>query len=599
LINEPYDILVNSRSSNNSYLSSETSGGGNSKDNSLFLIDPISRKLGKIDTDNYSFLQVKNYSQAGPIKHDKLRFHLPINFTFGEFIGIHLNVYAFDRQNQTKYNLSNFYFDITNLDQQNLMGFSSPPLLYLEKLWGKNITIDIPSLDGISNQLTDNLPTENSINANLTDGSGLSLSSPIFIEVSFLTKKQVINDVTTYLSKAPIVSSVPQTPEFERLGLMIEPSENGDFFEIYGTYNGNIGEFNKFIEDSIQQGNRYFVQYDITIFEQNIRGKTTTMILTDDFNESVEYRPIIKYSTTTAVIDVEMRMIDAVDDSYIVRKASYGMLQDEVSKYSLRLSKINLKNAYKPKVYNIKNAINPSLIGKSNSMGMIDEFASSGGIGNANFDGSDVEGGGNGSSGNGSIQTVKIPFPVLVEKFNVIGKSDNTIFDNKTFFANSRIQIVLYPFDNIVKFVLASGESTAPEYMDLTIYSDLSFVIRNDFDSVTFPLYDETEEIQLDIGQIVFKLDKNKYNRIKSIHDSGINVFYIIGTNQDVTSVVYNGLFKIFETKDNIDTLNDEVTAGLDATILDDPNLAGGQETAVVTRRTITEQTNPTPRNNS
>ena len=232
-------------------------------------------------------------------------------------------------------------------------------------------------------------------------------------------------------------------------------------------------------------------------------------------------------------------------------------------------------------------------------MGMIDEFASSGGIGNVNFDGSSLEGGGNGSSGNGSIQTVKIPFPVLVEKFNVIGKSDNTIFDNKTFFANSRIQIVLYPFDNIVKFVLASGESTAPEYMDLTIYSDLSFVIRNDFDSVTFPLYDETEEIQLDIGQIVFKLDKNKYNRIKSIHDSGINVFYIIGTNQDVTSVVYNGLFKIFETKDNIDTLNDEVTAGLVPSILDDPNLAGGQETAVVTRRTVTEQTNPTPRNNS
>lgn len=607
LINEPYDILVNSRSSSNSYLSSESSGVSNSQENSLFLIDPVSRKLGKIDTDNYSFLQVKNYSQAGPIKHDKLRFHLPINFTFGEFIGIHLNVYTFDRQNQTKYDLSNFYFDITDLDQQNLMDFTSPPLLYLEKLWGKNITIDIPSVDGISNQLTDNLPTENSINANLTDGSGLSLSSPVFIEVSFLTKKQVINGSTTYLSKAPIVSSVPQTPEFERLGLMIEPSNNGDFFEIYGTYNGNIGEFNKFINDSIQQGNRYYVQYDITIFEQNIRGKTTTMILTDDFNESVEYRPIIKYSTTTAVIDVEMRMIDAVDDSYIVRKASYGMLQDEVSKYSLRLSKINLKNAFKPKVYNIKNAINPSLIGKSNSMGMIDEFASSGGIGNVNFDGSDVSGSNSGNNsnnnggdnGSGNIQTIKIPFPVLVEKFNVIGKSDNTVFDNKTFFSNGRILIVLYPFDNIVKFVLASGESNAPDYMDLTIYSDLSFVIRNDFDSVTFPLYSETDEIQLDIGQVVFKLDKNKYNRIKSIYDSGINVFYITGTNQDVTSVVYNGLFKIFETRDNISSINDELTAGLDASILDDPNLAGGQETAVVTRKKITEQTNPTPRNNN
>lgn len=607
LLSEPYDILVNSRSSVNSYLSTGSGVTTNSKDNSLFLIDPVNRKLGKIDTDNYSFLQVKNYSQPGPIKHDTLKFHLPINWTFGEYIGFYINVYTFDKQNQVKYDISNFYFDITDLSQQNLMNFTSPPLLYLEKLWGKNITIDIPSVDAISSQLTNNLPTEDSINANLTDGSGLSLTSPVFIDFSFITKKQVINNITTYLSKSPISLSVPQTPEFERLGLMIEPSKNGDYFEIYGTYNGNIGEFNKFINDSVQQGNRYYVQYNITIFEQNIRGKTTTMILTDNFNESVEFRPIIKYSTTTAIIDVEMKLIDAIDDSYITRKASYGMLQDEVSKYSLSLSKINLKNAYKPKIYNIKNAINPSLVGKSNSMGMIDEFSTSGGIGNVNFDGSSVEGSGsttiaNGGLGtdllnSGSLQTIKVPFPVLVETFNVIGKSDNTIFDNKTFYANGRIQIVLYPFDNIVKFVLASGETTAPDYMDLTKYNEISFVIRNDFDSVTFPIYDETDEIQLDIGQLVFKLDKNKYNRIKNIYDSGINVFYITGTNQDVTSVIYNGLFKIFETRDNIVTLNDEATAGLTPTIIDDPTLNGNQETAVVTRRKITDQTNPTPKN--
>ena len=606
LLSEPYDILVNSKLNNNSYLSSESSITGNSQQNSLFLIDPVSRKLGKIDTDNYSFLQVRNYSQPGPIKHDTLKFHLPINFTFGEYIGFYINVYTFDRQNKVKYDISNFYFDITDLEQQNLMNFTSPPLLYLEKLWGKNITINIPSVDAISNQLTNNLPTEDSINSNLTDGFGLSLTSPIFIDFSFITKKQVINDITTYLSKSPISLSVPQTPEFERLGLMIESSKNGDFFEIYGTYNGNIGEFNKFINDSVQQGNRYYVRYDITIFEQNIRGKTTTIILTDNFNETVEFRPIIKYSTTTAVIDVEMRLIDAIDDSYITRKASYGMLQDEVSKYSLSLSKINLKNAYKPKIYNIKNAIDPSLVGKSNAMGMVDQFSTSGGIGNVNFDGTAVESNGTTTTDSGtdllnagSIQTVKVPFPVLVETFNVIGKSDNTIFDNKTFYANGRIQIVLYPFDNIVKFVLASGDDTAPEYMDLTKYNEISFVIRNDFDSVTFPLYEETDEIQLDIGQIVFKLDKNKYNRIKNIYDSGINLFYITGTNQDVTSVIYNGLFKIFENRDNVVTLNDEAAAGTTPTIIDDPNLAGGQETAVVTRRRITEQTNPTPRNNN
>jgi hypothetical protein len=38
-------------------------------------------------------------------------------------------------------------------------------------------------------------------------------------------------------------TTTPQTPEFERLGLVIENSKNGDFFEIYGTYNDTIAEF--------------------------------------------------------------------------------------------------------------------------------------------------------------------------------------------------------------------------------------------------------------------------------------------------------------------------------------------------------------------
>jgi hypothetical protein len=255
------------------------------------------------------------------------------------------------------------------------------------------------------------------------------------------------------------------------------------------------------------------------------------------------------------------------------------------------LTKINLKNAFKPKIYSIKNAIDPSLVGRSNSMGMVDQFSTSNSL---NFDGTLVGGSDSfGSDGFNNLQTVKVPFPVLVEKFNVIGKSENTLFNSKTFYGNAKIQIIIYPFDNIVSFVLASGDSGSPEYMDLTKYDEISFVIRNDFDSITFPIYDETDSVQLDIGQIVFRLDKNKYSRIKNIYDSGINIFYITGTSQDVTSVIYTGLFKIFESRDNISALNDDATSGLNSSIIDDPDLNRNQETAVVTRRIITEQTNP------
>jgi len=170
LISEAYDVLVNTRDGRNSYQATESTITNNSGSNSLFPIDLVSGKYGKSDPANYSFLQDKNYSQGAPTRHDTLKFHLPINWTFGEYQGFYVNVYSFDRSNTTRYDISNFYFDISDIDQQNMLNFSTPPIQYSERLWGKNITINIPSVDYISNQLTDNLPTEDSINANLTDG---------------------------------------------------------------------------------------------------------------------------------------------------------------------------------------------------------------------------------------------------------------------------------------------------------------------------------------------------------------------------------------------------------------------------------------------
>jgi len=626
LISEPYDILVNSKDKIQSYMATSTSGTGNTQGNQLFRIDAVSGRYGKVNPDYYTFLQTKNYSSAPPIRHDVIKFHLPINWTFGEYLGFYIKVYAYDSLNQKTYDLSNFYFDMTDISQQYLMNFTSPPLLFQEKLWGKNITIEIPALSEISAQLEDNRPKENSINANLTSGAGLSLTTPIFIDFHFINNIQTINGVTTYLTDPKITTTITQTPEFEKLGLVIENSENGDFFEIYGTYNDTIGGFKKFIDDSVVQDHRYYVQYNITMYEQNIRGKTTTVTVTDSFNETIEYRPIIKYSTTTAIIDVEMRLIDAVDDSYIIRRASYGMLQDEVSKYSLRLMKINLKNANKPKIYNIKNAINPSMVGVANSMGVITVNnkintpqtpppATAGGLlsgfggdgtngntsGNGNNNGSFGGGSfGGGSFGGGSfgggggnnviVETVNVPFPVLIDRFNVIGKSENAAFDSKNFFGLGKIQILLYPYDNIVKFSIATGTNEKPEYFNLTGFSEIKLAIRDDKNQISFPLFVESGDIDLAIGQISFKVTQNKFQEIKRIYTSGINVFYIIGTNQSTTSVIYTGLFKIYDDKSNVNELNNQAEKeNAKPSIIPDPSSV--KETAIVTRKPLSEST--------
>lgn len=582
LIGEAYDVLVNTRDQKYSYIATDSSGTGNILSNQLFKLDQISNKFGKVNTDYYSFLQLKNYGSSIPVRHDTIKVHLPINYTFGEYLGFYVRVYSFDYLNRETYDLSNFYFDMTDVNQSYLLNYSAPPLLFQEKLWGKNIQIEIPAASEIAAQRVDNRPKDNSINSNLTNGIGLSLTSPIFIEYQFITSIQTINGITTYTTTPKTVVTVPQTPEFEKLGVVVQESTQGDFFEIYGVYNDSLGEFNKFINDSVQLGNRYYVQYNITMYEQNIRGKTSTFTVTDNFNETIEYRPIIKYSTTTAILDVEMRLIDAVDNSYIIRKASYGMLQDQVSKYSLLMMKINLKNAHKPKIYNIKSSIDPSLVGNANSLGMGTKNTSGNGSGNGN---------GNGfGTGNVVIETVKVPFPVLIDRFNIVAKSDNVRFNAKTFYGIGKLQILIFPFDNIINFVLATGDNNTPKYMDLTNMGEIKLVIKNDQLLTEFPLYTDTGEVNLAIGQLVFKVSKNKFNDIKRIYESGLTVFYITSTSQGITTVIYTGLYKVYDSLANVNSLNADVNAAQAASgqpnIIKDNSVASSA-TAIVTRKLV------------
>jgi hypothetical protein len=379
-------------------------------------------------------------------------------------------------------------------------------------------------------------------------------------------------------------------------------------------------------------GHRYYVQYNITTYEQNTRGKTTTVTVHDGFNESIEYRPIIKFSTTTAIIDVEMRLVDSEDDSYILRRASYGMLQDEVSKYSTNMLKINLVNASKPKVYNVKNAIDASLLGVTNAMGRTTnprgriKMASSGagfnvgiavnkgdlGSGNAFGAGIGANGGagfggngagngaGNGGAGNGGlgsgqvkIETVKVPYPVLIDRANIIGKSDNSIFNNNVFYGNAKMQIKIYPYDNIIKFIIASGDPLKPDYLDMTGLGEIKMTFRNDNTTEEFTLLAESTDINLKLGQVVFKVPQSKVISIKRIYESGVNLFYIIASSQGNVSVVYTGLFQIFDNLANVSTLNkDSVAEGNKPSINQDPKLP--KDTAVVTRKLITGETAPT-----
>ena len=533
LISEPYEILVNTKDVENSFLST-TSGSVNTLGNQLFLIDPITRTYGISDTTNYSFLQVNNYSSGYPLRYDVIVIHLPINYTFGNYIGFYLKVYGFDKNNSIPYDLCNFFFDVTNVNTKSYINYTNPPFIYNETLWGKEITILVPALNAISNQVNSNITIPNSLNFNLTNGVGMSQQSPIFFEFSFINKSQTINNVTTYLLAPKVLTNLPQVPEFQKLGVVIEPASDGDYFQIYGIYNGTIAEFNTWINNSVYLGNDYYVTYTITMYEQNIRGNSLTITVTSNFNTPIEYRPIIKYSSTTAIIDVEMNVIDAVDGSSIVRKASYGMLQDEVSKFSRYLSKINLLSASKPVIYNLKSG------------------------GAANYQVAPVN----------NVTTVEVPFAVLVTSANVVAQSNNSIYSGTIFYGDGKLKIVIKPFDTIVKLTIAqtvtgaSASSTnnadtgSIKYMDLTPFGQIQMVFKNTQTQYSYPLYLTNGDINLQNGVVTFLIPASAVSNIRGIYQSGANVFYVTGTQQSLTTVIYSGLFDRYDSPSNINDLN-------------------------------------------
>ena len=268
-IAEPYKVLFNIKDGETAFISGDTSITNNITSNQLFVIDPVQNKYAVVNTTLYSFLTLTDYFQSG-MEYDTINIFLPSNFTFGQYIGFYIRVYTYDYNNISLYELSNFYFDLTNTNQNGLLQSITPPLFYENIIWDKSIQITIPSIYNLGLQSDNGTAISGSVNYNLTNGVGLSQTSPIFIDFQFLTGTQVVGTLQNYLTTIPFTVELPQIPTLDTLILVIQESNCGDYFEIFLTYNGTIDNFVSFVESASQNNINYICEYLVTIYEQNI-----------------------------------------------------------------------------------------------------------------------------------------------------------------------------------------------------------------------------------------------------------------------------------------------------------------------------------------
>lgn len=540
LLSEEYLVYKNTNTEVNGFLSTltETNNYINQKNilindsvesvlftNQLIKLNTEQQQWSRFDTSNYSFIQSKNYGISIPIRYDKIRVWTPVNYTFNEYKGFHLRVYTLDYNNQKWVDLSNYFFDISDVNQSDEVEYSNPPIYQFEMNWGKYFEIQFPSPNKVSDQRVNNQTKPNTINFNLTDGVGLSKSSPVFIDFHFIETIKKSTGLTFYnlINKQSV--TLPATPEFEKFSIVVEPSNQGDFFLIYPEKNGSIGEFNQFIEESIVLGNRYYLEWIISVYEKNIKVSEQKLVITENFIEEIEFRPILKYTTTTAIIDVECNLIDAVNDYKETRKASYALLQDEVSNYSRYLSKIDLTKANKIDVFKIK------------------------GIDTPNLDSSTYQ----------STQLkINSNSYVVFSRNYYLNKSNNDVnYLKKTWRGERQQTIDLFPYDNVIKFnIISKNEFDNFRELNLNDWNDILLSFKSDKKNLEFEIWRDSDQNNLEIGKVVFKIPLDKWGEIRRIYNSGSRSFYISGTKNKNKEIIYTGYFSCWDTTENIDRLS-------------------------------------------
>ena len=558
---DDYKVLTNLKETSKSYLSTS---GLNTQENSLFLVDGVLDKYAKVDTTDFNFLRLQNYSTS-LILYDTVKLYFPSGFDFyTDYLGFYVNVYAHGYDNNTKYSLSNFFYTKDNTDAISI--FDLPrPFLFDGKYWVRSIEFDIPSVFDISNQRiisnTINEPNPNSLNQNLTYGEGLGTNSPIFFDFGFITSTQSVLGTQYYFMGDLASFTLPQSPEFNEVGVVVEESSQGDYFEIYGTYMGSNENMDEFAYNEEVKGNKIELEYVVQLYEENIITTNQTYEVTENFSQKILYRPIIQFSNTTAAIDVEMRIVNRVDGSYVSKFGSVG-ITNSINKYGRTLTRLNMEEGVvNSEIFNVK---------FKNIMQ------------------------GNVTGGDNLLDLVKIPYPVMIDKYRILTKSTNASPGTNDYVPNGLLEIVITSFDTIVNFNIAQdinskGEPMPYNLTELNNNSKILLSFKSDTEKVEKEIYYDADNA-FEIGNIYFKIEENDYITIRRMYEKGYDNFYLIVSSDSSNTQLYSGKYVFYEDLSFVsETTTDDAALETETTGTTTTEVTTDQET--VNTETVDEPT--------
>lgn len=553
-----------------------TQGTANVRDYSYTTVNEQDGKFALLDIDKIQFyndfdslvtdtpdLPITFTSGPYGVVYDKIRLHLAQNFDFSGFEGFVFDV-SIEKQNNEKLYLTRFAYNKSD----SYIVLNPEPFIFGERFFSSYIEIYIPSVyklkrDYYLSPLTGDTPTER-----LSDFNGWDREGFLTFSFGWIERKERI-DSQDYISVfRRKIAALPERDPFEVIATVVQESSEGDFIEIYPTYNG--GNIDQFISDlNTVNGNDYIIIHDIVISEYignglntNLTGGTWVITSTesfsqvDNFDQPIWYRPIIRNSENAVAykIDYIARFFNRNDNTQFWKRGSF--VSFDVRKYGKNFAKIDLglqsqnlqinnqiiENSYELQINNTQ----------ITNVRFVTNFVSTNSIA-ASFSSIPT------TSLNGEQLTIE---QILDEGIAGVSKSFDSF--GKTY-SNGRLKILISDSGNFVRFVIKDWikSSGALRLKDLTDTPDLRLrFFRSDGSFLEVSSYELSTDDRSK-GEVSFQILPEIAKRIKGFRGRNFN---IVSIGQDESeSTLFNGEFLLqneyiqWLEQNEIDSLNEEI----------------------------------------
>ena len=446
--------------------------------------------------------QTNATSVVNTIKYDKVRLHLRSGFSFAArgYEGFLFEV----KTNRTS-GVQNFLTQIAYLNTSSFEIKNPRPFILSETLYSNFIEIKLPTL---KSQYSD---FEDLFYDNGAGASDLDNTSNYDISLKLIDNIEDTAGIDYIFTGEETNFIVAKEDEFQDFTVAVEEATDGDYFKIYGEKDNSAADFEAYVINRIStSSDDISVIFDIIVNEQIgtsfIETYATSITQTQDFEEPIQFRPIIQNANNAAsfMIDVTMRIYNQTDNTQIVKRGS--LIGNNAPKYGKRMMKVNIaSSANLTRVYNTL----PNLQATRNVAQVI----------------------------NSSLPKAQVKYtPAFVERLNVVVNVGNvTIDDGQVSSINNNNGLEISPFDTYIKFSISKIDGGERKAISFT---NLKNVRLNFVDGIYFNNITSFKDVDLSKGEILFKIDKANAAKLQGLNNKK---YYISIDNGSTETMVFKG----------------------------------------------------------